>query len=386
MKPFTIKTFFPTGDPDGLRISEFTNGTIQAFYIPRNDINQAIDERKELEWNGVYTLFDDNYATSAYIGEAENVGNRLKQHVNSKESWWKIAVAFVVNTQSHQLSKADIKFVENLMYQKAKQTNNMKLHNGNTPHQSFVNESRKYDLTETFNDINLLLRSLGFPLFVPTSQQKRQHLITLYLDNRSSNAVGNYNLKDKSITVLAGSKLSELEPNHSFKRVKLLDELINAGVIVDNQFVRDYKFTSLSGAASLINKASSSGPHLWHDQNRICVNDLNKKPNVPDKNHLLYLKLRGANAKATYNPKTNELTVLASSKLAVTKTNSFHQQKLLDKLCKSKIIVNNQFVKNYTFSSPSTAASIVCKSSMNGKTTWLRKDGANLKEIIKQSH
>uniref|UniRef100_UPI00403F70D6 GIY-YIG nuclease family protein n=1 Tax=Lentilactobacillus hilgardii TaxID=1588 RepID=UPI00403F70D6 len=102
---------------------------IQAFFIPRNMIRETIKNRQELSWNGVYTLFDSVNANNKtiYIGEAENIGHRLIQHDVDRENWWNIAVAFVVNNERHQLSKADIKFLENIMYNKASQAGIMKI-------------------------------------------------------------------------------------------------------------------------------------------------------------------------------------------------------------------------------------------------------------------
>ncbi len=56
-------------------------------------------------------------------------------------------------------------------------------------------------------------------------------------------------------------------------------------------------------------------------------------------------------------------------------------KKLRDELEYKKIIVNNEFVKDYEFNSPSAAASIVKGFSANGNITWKNKEGKNLKDL-----
>lgn len=278
MSPFTIKTFFPTGDPSGFRISEITRDNIQAFYIPRNNLKEATENRSELQWNGVYSLFDESdHTDTVYIGEAENVGNRLKQHL--KENWWSIAVAFVVNNKSHQLSKADIKYLENMMYKKAKAAKTMKIYNANIPHKSFVEESRQYDLHDDFNSIDLLLRSLGFPVFVKDNQNetgKKLNEQTLYLTVRGSNASGIYNKDTGQLTVSRGSKLTDLPISKSFNRNNKLYQLIKDGIIKNNQFNNDYIFSSSSMAACILGKSNLSGPALWHRKDGKSLKELYK--------------------------------------------------------------------------------------------------------------
>ena len=42
--PFTIQTYFPTGDTRSYRISQVPTRTIQSIYIPREELEKAIKE------------------------------------------------------------------------------------------------------------------------------------------------------------------------------------------------------------------------------------------------------------------------------------------------------------------------------------------------------
>ncbi|USS86135.1 hypothetical protein M3M38_05410 [Fructilactobacillus cliffordii] len=301
----------------------------------------------------------------------------------------------MINNQTHQLSKADIKFLENLMYSKAETTKQMLLVNANTPHQSFVTESRKYDLKSNFINIDILLRSLGFPLFVKTKPAEVSEIsnldddgIKLYLNSRNANATGIYHPHDKTITVLTGSRITELEPTSSFTMNDLLKKLIQTGIIKNHRFTSNYQFNSASTAANIITKSSYSGPRVWHDQKKLSLRDLDSAgshktaPNF-DQSNLFHLNIRGAHAQAFYDFETKHTTVLEGSKLASKTAPSFKQSNLINDLIKQQIIVNNVFKTDYTFPSSSTAATIICKSPMSGPHAWMNNDGIRLENLIK---
>ncbi|MFT8878582.1 MAG: GIY-YIG nuclease family protein [Oenococcus sp.] len=283
MKPFTINTFFPNGDASGFRISEIPTMQIQASYIPRNLMKKVIQERKELQWNGVYTLFDlrndEAVRRTVYIGESENVGGRLNQHNNKQEDWWGIAVVFVINSETHQLSKADIKYLENLMYTRAVEAGTMDIYNGNTPHQSFVNEARKFDLQDFFINIDLLLRSYGFSVFsnpiqppIPETESDSVTDELVYFSGRGGEATAKYT--NEGLVVQKGSKISPLEPSATFPNLSLLNKLIKNGIIKDGLFTVDYPFSSPSGAGNIIYKANCNGWTKWHDKSGKTLEEL----------------------------------------------------------------------------------------------------------------
>lgn len=74
--------------------------------------------------------------------------------------------------------------------------------------------------------------------------------------------------------------------------------------------------------------------------------------------------------------------VFKGSKVASAVTNSFRYNKIRNKLIDNKIIDENYtFSKDYIFSSPSTAASVVLGRSANGLTEWTTEDGVTLKHL-----
>ena len=88
----TIQIYLPDGNPRGIRLADITSRSILATLIPRSMLDTA-QKRKELDNVGIYFLVgaEEGEDTRVYVGEAENVLNRLKQHKgaskNRAKSW-----------------------------------------------------------------------------------------------------------------------------------------------------------------------------------------------------------------------------------------------------------------------------------------------------------
>jgi hypothetical protein len=266
--PFTIQTYFPSGDTRSIQISHIPTRTVQSILIPRDEIKEAISLREELNYNGLYFLFEEegylqaNGESEVYIGESEDVSERLIRHLKNKPNWT-VAIIFTTNSEANQLNKADIKYLENYCYQKALEAERYKL-TQSIPTQSYVSEARKADLEDVFHSISTLLTFSGYPLFIPvvSSNNLSDQEEVFYLNARGSDARAIYS-KD-GMTVLKGSEITSLEPNKGFRRQNLLNQLILSGVIDENgYFLKDYTFTAPSTGADIIGKGSYNGWKVW---------------------------------------------------------------------------------------------------------------------------
>ena len=110
-----------------------------------------------------------------------------------------------------------------------------------------------------------------------------------------------------------------------------------------------------------------------------------KKTIKIDDEKLLYCK--STKAEAVGYLSDHGLTVLKNSKISpdlapsfLSKSKSYVQ--LRNKLVANGIVVDNCFVKDYEFSSPSAASSIILGRPSNGNIDWKSKDGVVLKDII----
>ena len=69
-------------------------------------------------------------APRLYVGEADVLGERLKQHVAGKEFWTRV-VAFTSTNEG--LNKADVRYLESRLIELAKRANQWAVENGTTP-------------------------------------------------------------------------------------------------------------------------------------------------------------------------------------------------------------------------------------------------------------
>ena len=82
----TIQIYLPDGNPRSVKIAEITTSIGKAIFIPRSKINEY-SNRPELQGVGIYFLFGENNELGqprVYIGEAEKLITRIKQHNSSK--------------------------------------------------------------------------------------------------------------------------------------------------------------------------------------------------------------------------------------------------------------------------------------------------------------
>ena len=116
-----IELFLVNGTADSLITAELSNWNGKAIKIPRTEV--AACNREDIKGVGVYFLIcqEDDGTDSVYIGEAENVLDRLAQHLRDYQSgkekyYWNTAVIFV----GRDLNKALIRYLENRFVEIAK--------------------------------------------------------------------------------------------------------------------------------------------------------------------------------------------------------------------------------------------------------------------------
>ena len=110
MEAATIKLFLVHGNPNGLRTAELSNWSGKAVSAPRNELS-ALLQREELSNPGIYILTgedSDTGDTTIYVGEAEDVRKRIKNH--SDKDFWNSATVFV--SKDDNLTKSHIRYLE----------------------------------------------------------------------------------------------------------------------------------------------------------------------------------------------------------------------------------------------------------------------------------
>lgn len=122
------------------------------------------DVCRKLNTRGVYILADDASLSrrTAYVGEAENLATRLKQH--DKESFWSFGIAIFASNGF--LEKSHIKYLEHALWKSIGDAGSYELVNKTEPTKPFVSDPDSLDdFLETFKQFAL---PLGVPyLFLP---------------------------------------------------------------------------------------------------------------------------------------------------------------------------------------------------------------------------
>lgn len=166
MASATIKLFLPRGDAKSLRTAEISNWTGKAIAAPRTELGELL-ARDELDRAGVYILTGSDplsNAPVAYIGEAEIIRDRLRQH---KTREWVSAIVFV--SKDENLTKAHVRYLESRLLSEATQISRFTLEQ-NQAGGSKLPESDREDMEVFLERIRQLLPVLGSDILVPIVQ------------------------------------------------------------------------------------------------------------------------------------------------------------------------------------------------------------------------
>lgn len=142
-RPTSIRIFLADGTPEGLRIVEKSNWTGRAVVANRSQLERAL-ARSEMAQPGVYVLTGqtEDGAAKLYVGEADALGDRIKQHVSGKEFWTRV-VAFTSTNEG--LNKANVRYLEASLLALAKTANQWALDNGTFPAPPPLSEADRAD-------------------------------------------------------------------------------------------------------------------------------------------------------------------------------------------------------------------------------------------------
>jgi hypothetical protein len=266
----TIKLFLLHGDAKRLRVGEVSNWTGKALAAPRTELDDLL-QREETENSGIYFLFGADPESGdplAYIGEAEVIRDRLKQH--KAKDFWNSVVVFV--SKDENLTKAHIRFLENRLLQEAKMAGRYRLENSNTSNPKLP-ESDREDMEVFLSRIQQVLPVLGADLLAPVSGASRsaklQH--TLICRNRGAEARGRRT--EGGFVVFKGStavvaERPSAESQHPYV-VALRKKLVQGGALVENdgflEFSKDVEFDSPSAAAAVVHGGGANGLTAWKD-------------------------------------------------------------------------------------------------------------------------
>ena len=271
-----IELFLVNGTADSLITAELSNWNGKAIKIPRTEV--AGCDRDDIKGVGVYFLIcqEDDGTDSVYIGEAENILDRLVQHLRDYQSgkekyYWNTAVIFV----GRDLNKALIRYLENRFVEIAKECGRYTVLTKSTYKNTVLKEAQIASMEEFIDNVKILINTLGYKVLVPVPKASDD---TVYLYCKGVSALAKGFVSAGGFTVMEGSTVSDhTVPSFETKGktyYKLRNNLIKDGLIVDRVFTRDYEFNAPSAASAVILGHTSNGNTDWKTADGIKLKDL----------------------------------------------------------------------------------------------------------------
>lgn len=276
MKGRSLELYFIDGKPDGMLTAEVFNWTGHVLMTPRTQISEAL-ARKEARYTGVYLLLGDKEGEPlAYIGEAEDISDRIRSH-DARRDWWTSAV--LVTSAANNLNKAHVKYLEARLVEIARAVGKVALENGNTPPRSSLSEAGQANMESFLDYLLMVLPALRIDMFLSSRRTPSTTVaaptddaagVRFELNLRKHGIIAQAVLREGEFVVQAGSTARREWAGvgtESSGYAMLHGELVRTGVLIAQGeacvFTSDYAFGSASAAAAVVCGRPSNGTLEW---------------------------------------------------------------------------------------------------------------------------
>ena len=269
----TIQMFIFDGNPIGRIMCELSNWNGRVYKVSRNELSK-FSHRNDSENTGVYFLFGKNEENNdtVYIGEAERMSSRLRQHL--KDEYWNDCIAIV--SKDNLLNKAHVKYLENKFYLLAKNVGRAIVINNTIPTCSSISEYDEAMLQEFISNAKLLVNTLGYKVFDTIEDVSSNDIRQYFFIKAARGADAKGLIVSDGFAVMKGSSIaSSTVPSMSDSLAKLRNSLIDKGIIDENlRFTRDHIFTSSSLAAAVVMGRNANGRTEWKNEEHKTIKDI----------------------------------------------------------------------------------------------------------------
>ena len=271
----SLELYFIDGRPDGMLTAEVFNWTGHVLMAPRTQITAAL-ARKEARYTGVYLLLGEKDGEPcAYIGEGEDISDRIRNH-DTRKDWWTTAI--LVTSAANNLHKAHVKYLEARLVEEARSVGRVILDNGNTPPRPGLSEAAQSNMEAFLNYLFLVLPALRIDMFIRSTRPAPRAILVpgepvaprFELISRKHGLTANAVLEDGEFVVEAGSLARakwEGQNTQNSGYAQLHGELKRMGVLWEQNghcvFAQNYAFKSPSAAAAVVHGRPSNGTIEW---------------------------------------------------------------------------------------------------------------------------
>lgn len=266
-KAFTITILLPDGSPDGLRVIEKSNWNGRLIDFARADWTK-VRARKDFDRPGVYVLTGaaDDGGVAIYVGEAEDLRDRINNHYANIDFWTR-AVAFV--SKDATLNKVIVRFLEAKLLGLASTAKRAKLHNSNQPSIPHLSEAVLAEADGFLDGMLPIYPILGihaFDVVVAPSQSVRP---SSRLRVRSQVVAYGRDAAEGFIVEAGSEARTEEQASIPPQLHALREKLIADGILRSDgeslSLTQDYVFSSPSNAAGVLLGRAANGRVEWVD-------------------------------------------------------------------------------------------------------------------------
>lgn len=287
-----LTVYMIDGTAYGPRLSEIGNWVGKAIYSPRASVNKIIS-RPEFDNPGIYCLkgdpTDDAFDERIYIGEAENIKSRLKQHLSDPNKDFKELIFFV--SKDELLTKTQIRYLESRLVQLALEAKTAQIDNGNSPSLPTLHEADVSDMEYFLEQIELILPVMGFSFLISSTATQN-----VALEKKGRNEIHEtYSIKtrtfkakmietDQGYIVVKGSEAKKLLSNSCTETYRnMRRKLVETKIMVENGdkliFAEDAVFNSPSAASNMILGRNSNGFTEWVNKAGLTFKEVQERIN-----------------------------------------------------------------------------------------------------------
>lgn len=287
-----LTVYMIDGTEYGPRFSEIGNWVGKAIYSPRSSVNKIMS-RPEFNNPGIYCLkgdpTDEAFDEKIYIGEAENIRARLKQHLSDPNRDFKELIFFV--SKDELLTKTQIRYLESRLVLLALEAKTAEIENGNSPSLPTLHEADISDMEYFLEQMKLILPVMGFKFLISSTVKqstieekaaKKEIHEKYFIKTRTFKA--SMIETDQGYIVSKGSEAKKsLSASCTETYRNLRRKLIETKILIEDGdilvFAEDAVFNSPSAASNMVLGRNSNGFTEWVNKSGSTFKDVQEKLN-----------------------------------------------------------------------------------------------------------